>query len=75
MARKFSGQQLREARLARGLKPERLAMLIDRSVFTIHQYERGDALPSVTALGALADQLGVDVDDFFAGEAVGVDAA
>jgi DNA-binding XRE family transcriptional regulator len=75
VARTFSGRQLRAHRVAAGLKPEALAPLVKRSVFTIHQYERGVALPSVPVLGALADALSVSVDDFFATEAVAADVA
>lgn len=65
MPRSFSGQRLRHARLRAGLKPERLAMLVDRSVYTIHEYEWGRSLPSVPALAALSDVLGCPIDDFF----------
>lgn len=75
MTRTFSGQRLREHRIAAGLKPEALAPRINRSVFTIHQYERGVALPSVPVLGALADVLNVSVDDFFVREAVATGVA
>lgn len=69
MARRFSGALLREKRLAAGLRPERLAMLIDRSVFSVHQYERDTAKPSISALAACADTLGCSVEDFFVQEA------
>lgn len=62
MARCFSGQRLREARVAAGLKPERLALLVGRSVYSIHEYERGRSLPSVRVLVALSDALDVPVD-------------
>lgn len=75
MARSFSGEKLRAHRVAAGFKPEALAPRINRSVFTVHQYERGVALPSVPVLGALADVLGVSVDDFFVREAVASDVA
>ncbi|MEU8608771.1 helix-turn-helix transcriptional regulator [Actinoplanes sp. NPDC048791] len=75
MARTFSSQRLRDARLARGLKPEALALRIDRSVWSIHQYERGTVTPPAPILGVLADQLDCTVDDFFALEAVTTDAA
>ncbi|MEV5689915.1 helix-turn-helix domain-containing protein [Micromonospora globbae] len=75
MARQFSGAQLRTARLRAGLKPEQLAVRIDRSVYSIHQYERGVALPSVPVLASLADALACPVDAFFIREAVTFDAA
>ena len=70
MPRTFSGQQLRDLRRAAGLKPEQLALSIGRSVFSVHQYERGTAQPSVPVLARLADQLGASIDDFFVREAV-----
>jgi transcriptional regulator with XRE-family HTH domain len=66
VARTFSKERLRSARLAAGLKPEQLALRIDRSVFTIHQYERGDSAPPARLLGLLADHLDCTVDDFYA---------
>lgn len=75
MARSFSGSHLRERRQAAGLKPEQLACRIGRSVFTVHQYERGIARPSAAILGALADQLNCAVDDLFSSGAVTADVA
>lgn len=75
VARKFSGQRLREHRLAAGLKPEQLALLIDRSVWTYFEYERGKTMPAVSTLGAIADQLGCSVDDLYVREAAVPDAA
>jgi transcriptional regulator with XRE-family HTH domain len=63
--RYFSGQQLRETRIAKGLKPEALALRVDRSVYSIHEYERGRAFPSVPVLGALAMVLGCSIDSLF----------
>ena len=62
MARKFSGQRLRTLRLAAGLKPERLALAVDVSVWTVHAYERGTVQPSTSVLVALADTLDTTVD-------------
>lgn len=62
MARQFSGQRLRAARQAAGLKPEQLALLIDRSVYSIHQYERDVQVPSVSVLAAIAATLDVSMD-------------
>lgn len=75
MARMFSGQRLREVRLAAGQSPERLALNIERSVYSVHEYERGRARPSANVLGALADALACPVDALFADEAVLADAA
>ncbi|MGX6607479.1 helix-turn-helix domain-containing protein [Micromonosporaceae bacterium Da 78-11] len=65
MARIFSGRRLRERRLAAGLKAEQLALGINRSVWTVHQYERGSACPSAPILGAIADELSCSIDDLY----------
>lgn len=70
MARAFSGHRLRRARCAAGLKPERLALLIDRSVWTVHAYERGNAQPTAEVLPRLAAAVGVAIDDLFAEQVV-----
>jgi transcriptional regulator with XRE-family HTH domain len=75
VARIFSSQRLRELRLAAGFKPEQLAMRVDRSVWAVHQYERGLTQPSASVLGRLADVLGCNVDDLFVRQAVRTDAA
>jgi ribosome-binding protein aMBF1 (putative translation factor) len=69
MARCFAGRRLRDARIAAGLSPERLALAVERSVFVVHDYERGRALPSVTVLARLAHVLAVPIDDLFAASA------
>lgn len=74
MIRTFSGKYLRERRLAAGLRPEQLAIAVDRSVYSILRYERGTADPSSATLGALADCLKCSIDDFYAREGV-ADAA
>lgn len=66
MPRNFSGQRLRSARIAKDLKPEALALRVNRSVYSIHEYERGRALPSVPVLAALALVLDTSIDDLFA---------
>jgi len=61
----FSGRLLRRARVAAGLKQERLAMIVERSVYSILEYERGRTVPSVPVLAALATALRCGVDEFF----------
>jgi transcriptional regulator with XRE-family HTH domain len=76
MVRKFSGPSLRAARLRAGLKAERLALLIDRSVYAVHQYESGRCAPTAAVLGELSIALSTTIDSFFVDdEAVSVDAA
>ena len=65
MERKFSGVRLREHRLAIPMKAEQLALNIDRTVYTIHEYERDRALPGVNTVARLADSLGIAIDDLF----------
>jgi transcriptional regulator with XRE-family HTH domain len=65
MARCFSASRLREARLAAGIRPELLAIRIDRSVYTIHEYERGRVSPTVSTLCSLAAALGCTLDYLF----------
>ncbi|MCZ2804337.1 helix-turn-helix transcriptional regulator [Modestobacter sp. VKM Ac-2983] len=64
MARCFDGQRLRDARLAADIRPEQLALAVERSVFTLHAYERGLVHPPVNVLAQLAGVLGRNVDDF-----------
>ncbi len=64
MARCFDGQRLRDARIAANLRPEQLALLAGRSVFTIHAYERGTIHPPINVLAQVAEQLGRTLDDF-----------
>jgi transcriptional regulator with XRE-family HTH domain len=66
MSLQFSGKLLRRARVAAGLKQDRLATLIDRTVFTIYEYERDRSTPTVAVLASLAMTLGVGVEEFFA---------
>jgi transcriptional regulator with XRE-family HTH domain len=73
LARMFSAQRLRDARIAAHFRPEQLALHIGRSVYSIHEYERGRSVPSVPVLVRLADTLGVSVDDLF--EAVDANVA
>lgn len=70
MPRKFSGPRLREARRAAGLTADQLAQRIGRNMWTVYQYEKATAVPSVPTLGAIADVLNVTTDSLFDVEAV-----
>lgn len=59
---RFDGHNLREARLTAGLRPEQLALAIGKSVYTIHEYERGRVSPPACVLASLSLLLGVSVD-------------
>jgi transcriptional regulator with XRE-family HTH domain len=65
MARKFSGRLLREHRLDAGLKPEHVAITVDRSTYSVREYELGRVTPPADMLGLLADAFGCRVDDFY----------
>ena len=52
-------------RKRRGLSQEDLAGLMQRSVETVSNLERGVSLPSFTTLVRLAESLGVPIRDFF----------
>ena len=40
-------------------------MLVDRSVWSIHGYERAVGTPSADVIGALADALDCSIDDLY----------
>jgi transcriptional regulator with XRE-family HTH domain len=63
------GRRLADARAARDIGVSELARRISVSPSLISQIERGQSRPSVTTLFALATELGVPVDAFFATEA------
>jgi transcriptional regulator with XRE-family HTH domain len=65
MARHFSGRRLRETRKAAGISIAQLAIGVDRSVYSIQEYENGRVTPSTSVLLAIADILGLRVDDLF----------
>jgi transcriptional regulator with XRE-family HTH domain len=64
--RRLIGRRLRAIRLARGLTQEAVAALLDRSVETISNLERGQSLPSLESLATLADRLGVELPELLA---------
>jgi DNA-binding XRE family transcriptional regulator len=63
--REFSGQRLRKLRLTAGLKPEHIAIRIDRSTYSVREYELGRVTPSTEIVGKLADLFDCPVDDLF----------
>jgi transcriptional regulator with XRE-family HTH domain len=68
MARCFSGQRLREKRIAAGFKREQLALLIGRGVYSVLDYEQGRTQPPVNVAAALAAACGCAVDDLLVDE-------
>lgn len=63
MPRKFSGARCRQLRHDAGLRAENVAIAINRSYYSIVEYEYGRAIPSVPVLIALADFYDCPVDD------------
>ena len=55
-----------DARRAANLRPEQLAVAIDRSAFQVQSYEAGRATPPVNVLARIADTLDRPVDAFLA---------
>jgi transcriptional regulator with XRE-family HTH domain len=59
------GEQLQALRRGQGLTLEQLAADSGLSTGYLSQIENGQAVPSLTALGVIAAELGVDVAHFF----------
>lgn len=70
MARCFSGRRLRAARIAAGLPVERLALEVQRTSYSIREYETGRVRPRLDTAIRMADLLGVDLDDLLDEEVV-----
>lgn len=69
VVREFSGALVREKRQQAGLRPEHVAVKIERSAFVIYQYETDRTCPPAPILGRLADLFDCSVDDFYARKA------
>lgn len=65
MQARFCGPRLREARIAAGLRPEQLALHIGRSVYSVHEYERGRVHPSTESVHQIAETLNRPAGWFF----------
>lgn len=65
------GNRLRKLREARGFSQRELAERVGIEFVQISRYERGQALPNLESLMALADGLRVDVNVLLRGEAEG----
>src|SRR5260370_34029865 len=63
--KRYVGEQIAKARLARGYTQETLAELTARSVEAISNLERGKNFPSVETLESLSRHLGMQVKEFF----------
>jgi DNA-binding XRE family transcriptional regulator/mannose-6-phosphate isomerase-like protein (cupin superfamily) len=62
------GARLRAARAARGLALRELSRRIGVSASMVSQIERGSVMPSVATLYKLVSELGLSLDELFAGE-------
>ncbi|CAL9594519.1 MULTISPECIES: helix-turn-helix transcriptional regulator [unclassified Streptomyces] len=60
----FSPAALRRIRTERGIGQRRLARQIGRTHTNVSGYECGRSAPSLPTLAAIADALGVSMDDF-----------
>jgi transcriptional regulator with XRE-family HTH domain len=65
---RFSGQRLKQQREATGIRRERLAADIDRSLQSILQYEKGNITPPEHVVNAIADTLGCSPFAFYDAE-------
>ncbi len=70
MSRTYSGTRTRAMRKAAGSRVEHVAIHLDRSVYTVLEYEHGRVIPPTTVLASLADLYGCSIDDFFEMEGV-----
>ena len=62
---RFSGERLKEQRLAAGVRRERLAADVDRSLETIKRYEYNMTTPPEAIVNGLAHTLGVSPLAFY----------
>ena len=63
MPRRFSGARCRQKRSDAGVRAETVAIAIERSYYSVLEYERGRVVPPTTTLISLADFYGCPVDD------------
>ena len=64
----FVPRRLRSARLEAGIRPERAALAVDRSVETIRLWESGKVIPNAHQLAALAELYDVQPGAFYVTE-------
>jgi predicted transcriptional regulator len=62
--RYFSGQRVRSRRLELEMRPEHLAVLIEKSVSSVNMYEQELVVPPLPVALRLADALHCDLADF-----------
>ena len=68
---KFSGARMRDARQAADMRAEELAIEIDRSMYSVAQYEQGRITPPINVAARIAGVLGVALDDLLDEEVTG----
>lgn len=62
---RFSGPKLKAVRTSAGLTREHIALRLGCSATTVAAYERGDSMPQMSSLVALADAFGVHPGELF----------
>lgn len=65
MRHQFDGGKLRQARVARDIPTEAVALAIGRSARSVLGYETGEHIPPAKLLADLAEAVGADVADLF----------
>lgn len=65
--KKHVGKRIRAARKGAGLTQEQLAAMIDKSVETVSNLERGHTAPSLETLALVASTLGYSPEWFLSG--------
>ena len=63
MPRRFSGARCRQKRSDAGVRAETVAIAINRSYYSVLEYERGRVIPSLSTAIGLADFYDCPVDD------------
>ena len=64
-SRTFSGARLRAIRQGRGLTIEQFARVLEMNIGNISRWERDQHIPGANQVAALADRLGVPLDEFY----------
>jgi len=65
MARNFDGRRLRQCRLDAGWSRELLALTVERSYYSVCEYELGRVVPPAAVIARLADALDLSIDALF----------
>ena len=66
----FDGMEFRRLRKEAGIRPEAMAVTLDRSAATVRFYEQGRAQPNLAMVGKIAAELGCNPLDLLRTEKV-----